>query len=889
MENIKRSVFSTKFAKKQTLTAITLILLLTFTALVAGMQSLTVQAAKDADIQSYSFLAVAPNPVGVNQPVLVNYWVADPLPSATEGIGQFRSGYKVTITKPDNTTETRGGNPDYLGGAHFSYTPTMLGQYTFHFVYPSETIYYQWDNINNKPLNPQNNFTQLGSDATEILTVQVDPVQAVFQVPYPTQYWTRPIYGQNYFWAQISSNWLMARWNSTSALFDNNAAFVPEGKMPNTAHILWTKPMSFGGLPGGIYGNVPYYSGMSYEEYFASSLLAGSGPAIIISGRLYYTTIAGGEPIWNGELGNLGTTCVDLYTGQTLFTIPNVTMTFGQILYFPGINQAGTHAYLWSAPAFGTWRMYDAWSGNLIASIANVTGGGFAGPSTFGPHGEIINYALVPGAGGVQLVKWNSTKVFNAYQPTGTGVSSADYSWRPYTKYGTVMDGNKGIEWQVPAVNDPAYTLLPMLIQDGYYDGNDILAAKFGGTSGATNVSSTVGWDIVAYDMTTGKQDYKSHIAPVPGMPNALDGIAAFNNVWEYNGRLYSFNHYTLKWVAYDIKTGNVMWVAPPLKNAYGYFGQASSLIEAYGLTIVGGFDGYAYGYNTTTGNVEWSYYAGSSGLLNPYGHFTFYNGITVVDGKVILLPNEHGSGVEPLYQNLTMTVLDAKTGKVAWNILGYFEQPIVADAIVLSHNNYDNQIYAFGKGPSATTVTASPKTLTSDSYALIEGSVTDQSPGAKDTPAISDKFMSTWMEYLYMQQANPSMNLPGDAGVPVTLTATGPDGKLITIGTTTSDCTGNFAITWTPPTEGLYTISANFLGTDSYWPSSAITHISVGKTAPSPSPVASTSQSSPPSTSPSAPTPPGEISPTELYLIAVAIIVIIVIIAAAVILRRRK
>jgi len=207
----------------------------------------------------------------------------------------------------------------------------------------------------------------------------------------------------------------------------------------------------------------------------------------------------------------------------------------------------------------------------------------------------------------------------------------------------------------------------------------------------------------------------------------------------------------------------------------------------------------------------------------------------------------------------------------------------------VLSHNNYDNQIYAFGKGPSATTVTASPKTLTSDSYALIEGSVTDQSPGAKDTPAISDKFMSTWMEYLYMQQANPSMNLPGDAGVPVTLTATGPDGKLITIGTTTSDCTGNFAITWTPPTEGLYTISANFLGTDSYWPSSAITHISVGKTAPSPSPVASTSQSSPPSTSPSAPTPPGEISPTELYLIAVAIIVIIVIIAAAVILRRRK
>lgn len=889
MENSKK-FNTTKFSKKQTLTTMSMILLLTLSALVAGMQFLTVQAAKDADIQSYSFIVCAPNPVGVNQPVLVNFWVADPLPSASTGIGQFRSGFKVTITDPSNHTTTKTDiKPDYLGGAHFSYTPTAVGSYTFFFEYPSETIYYEWDNVNNKPLNPQNNFTQLGSSATDVLVVQSEPVQAVFQVPYPTQFWTRPIYGQNYYWAQISSNWLMARWNSTSALFDNNEAFVPEGKAPNSAHILWTKPMSFGGLAGGIHGNVPYYSGMSYEEYFASSLLAGSGPAIIISGRLYYTTIAGGEPIWNGELGNLGTTCVDLYTGQTLFTIPNATMSFGQILYFPGINQAGTHAYLWSAPAFGTWRMYDAWSGNLIASIANVTGGGFAGPSTFGPHGEIINYALVPGAGGVQLVKWNSTKVFNAYQPTGTGVSSADYSWRPYTMYGTVMDGNKGIEWQVAAVNDPAYTLLPMLIQDGYYDGNDILAAKFGGTSGATNVSSTVGWDIVAYDMTTGKQDYTSHIAPPPGMPNALDGIAAFNTVWEYNGHLYNFNHYTMQWVAYDVKTGDVMWVSHPMKNAYGYFGQAASLIEAYGLTIVAGFDGWAYGYNTTTGATEWEYYAGNSGLLNPYGHFTFYNGITVCDGKVILLPNEHGSGVEPLYQNLTITVLDAKTGKVAWNILGYFEQPVISDAIVLSHNNYDNQIYAFGKGPSATNVTASPKTVNSGSYVLIEGSVTDQSPGAKNTPAISDRFMSTWMEYVYMQQGDPSMNLPGDAGVPVTLTATAQDGTVTIIGTTTSDCTGNFATTWTPPGNGIYTIAANFLGTDSYWPSYAVTHISVGP-APSASQSASPSFPSGSAGSPSATaTPPGVPTPTELYLIAVAIIVIVIIVAAAVALRRRK
>lgn len=305
MENPKKRNNDTKFSKKQTLTTMSMILLLTFTALVAGIQSFTVQAAKDADIQSYAFIVVAPNPIGVNQPALVNYWIADPLPSASTGIGQFRTGYKVTITDPNGQNTTKGGSPDYLGGAHFSFTPTMVGSYTFLFQYPSETIYYEWDNVNNKPLNPQNNFTQLGSNATDVLVVQADAVQSVFQVPYPTQFWTRPIYGQNYFWAQISSNWLMPTWNSTSRMFDNSAAFVPEGKMPNTGHILWTKPMSFGGLPGGILGNTPYYSGMSYEMYFTNSLLAGNGGAIIISGRLYYTTIAGGEPRWTGELGTL--------------------------------------------------------------------------------------------------------------------------------------------------------------------------------------------------------------------------------------------------------------------------------------------------------------------------------------------------------------------------------------------------------------------------------------------------------------------------------------------------------------------------------------------------------------------------------------------------------
>ncbi len=881
MGNLKKQ---TKFSKKQVLSSTSLILLLTLSVLMVGMQSLTVDA--QSTLPTYAFIAAEPNPIGVGQTALVRFWTADPLPSAVSGIGQHRSGYLVSITKPDGTVDNRGPfDADYLNTAGFSYVPQSVGTYIFNFSVPAEVIYYTWDDVNNKPANPNQNYTSLPTTASTTLTVQQNPVQTLFQVPYPTQYWTRPIYAQNYFWQTISSNWLMAAWNSTSRMFDSNSVFVPEGTLANSAHILWTKPMTFGGLAGGIYGNVEYYSGMSYEQYFSDSLIAGSGGAIIIGGRVYYTTIAGGEPVWNGELGNLGTTCVDLNTGETLFTIPNVTMSFGQIFNFHGPNQAGTFAYLWNAPPVGVWTMYDAWTGNKIAFIANVT----SGSVTFGKNGELMIYGLNPGPnnGPMQLTLWNSTKVFNAYQPTGTGVVSADYSWRPYFIYPNTLDGNRGIQWTVPANVTPAYTLTPFLQQGATFEGNNILAYETGGIEGVTNITSPVGMNITAYDMTTGRISYTSTIKPNPNYPNALNGIASFGNDWEFNGHLYNFNHYTLQWLAYDVKTGNFMWASEPGKNAWAYFGQANSIAEAYGLTIALGFDGYITAWDTATGNQVWQFYGGTT-ALTPYGHHTFYNGITVIDGKVIALPNEHGNGNEPLYQNLTTTVLDARTGNLVWDILGYFEHPYIADGIFLSHNNYDNQIYAFGKGPSATTVTVTPGI---GNVVTIQGYVTDQSPGAlamaKKTgapyiPAISDADQTSWMEELYMQQVGQTPRLA--TGVDLQLRAIDTHGTAIDLPMSHSDVNGYFASEWTPPHTGLWTIVASFSGTNSYYGSYGEASIAVSAAT---GPIATAS----PQVSPTSPVPPGQIPVTTWYLIAaaLAVIIIVVVIAAVILTRRRR
>ena len=71
----------------------------------------------------------------------------------------------------------------------------------------------------------------------------------------------------------------------------------------------------------------------------------------------------------------------------------------------------------------------------------------------------------------------------------------------------------------------------------------------------------------------------------------------------------------------------------------------------------------------------------------------------------------------------------------------------------------------------------------------------------------------------MYMDQAYPSQA----TGVTVTLTAIDPNHNVITIGNATSDITGVFHYTWTPPNvPGTYTIFATFAGSNSYYSSGA-------------------------------------------------------------------
>ena len=150
-------------------------------------------------------------------------------------------------------------------------------------------------------------------------------------------------------------------------------------------------------------------------------------------------------------------------------------------------------------------------------------------------------------------------------------------------------------------------------------------------------------------------------------------------------------------------------------------------------------------------------------------------------------------------------------------------------------YNEYDQRIYAMGKGPSATTVSIMTNVVTDGDNVLVQGTVTDISPGTEQyalrarfpngVPAVADEDMADWMEYVYMQKPCPDMVL----GVPVQLTAYDSNGGMVDLGYVTSDGSGVYTKMWTPESEGEYRIVATFEGSRSYWTSYAETTIGVG------------------------------------------------------------
>jgi hypothetical protein len=285
----------------------------------------------------------------------------------------------------------------------------------------------------------------------------------------------------------------------------------------------------------------------------------------------------------------------------------------------------------------------------------------------------------------------------------------------------------------------------------------------------------------------------------------------------------------TLKRWAYDLETGQQLWESEP-ESAMNYYGLYDSIYD--GKLLSYGYAGDLIAYDIRTGEVLWEYTAENIGFESPYGNYPIY--ITAIaDGKIYLVSGEH-SLTQPMWRGPNLRCIDVETGNELWKISymgagdggGHLTSTttVIADGYVVGLNYYDNQIYCFGKGPSETTIAVDPAVSDLGSSILIKGSVTDQSPGAKGTPAMADESQEEWMEYMYMQQP-----MPADAkGVTLKLYAVDPNNNYQDIGTVTTDTYGNFGTSWVPPVPGEYYIIAEFEGSKSYGSSSASTYFVV-------------------------------------------------------------
>jgi len=777
---------------KSKLSTIALILVL---AISTTLAILPIAAAKG----TVCYLGAIPNPVGKDQQVLLHVGILDQLPSTD----QSWLGLSVTITDPEGGTSTISDiKTDSTGGTGVSFYPDKVGLYTLVAHFPEQV---------------QRGTTYLASDSPPVeLEVLAEKVPVYPGHSLPSNYWTRPIDAQLREWSAITGSWPNTPRN----------LYAPYNDGPETAHILWTKPLTQGGLTGGELTGLSFEIGDAYEGKWTGSsggLSMWSSTAIIVTGKLYYQESTQEDPVVYH--------CVDLHTGEELWSkvfMDNRTIAFGQTFHFDGINYHGAFEYIYVTSGGGwgggsqTWYAFDSYTGDWMFTMNNIP----SGTNMYGPNNEICRYVIDTRAGTVSL--WNTTEVVMK----GLNVNSAG-SWGSNV-HGRTLDGSRGIMW-----TESIETGLPGSVQASFL--NDRLI----GASASTSAVTVWGINVNASDGAIGRTLFTNTWTPPAAWADMGLSVSGFQSgwqVWSQEDRVGILwikdlrEHY-----AFSLNDGTYMWSTPSQSYQDAFDDTpADARAIAYGKFYSASLSGIVYCYDIQTGDELWRYEA-----TDPYSEYLFGNTwwlkpLFITDGKIYVAHLEH-SPIDPRPRGGPFICLNATDGTEIFRINGAFRQTrwggrgIIGDSIIATMDTYDQRVYAIGKGASVTTLTASPKVVAKGSSIVIEGTVMDVSPGTKDidmqlrfpkgVPAISDEDMSEWMLYVYKQ-----FEMPEDAtGVTVVFNWVDSEGVWHDMDRTKTDTSGTFSYVWHPDTEGTCKIIATFEGSGGYYGSRAETTFVVG------------------------------------------------------------
>ena len=165
----------------------------------------------DVSYNTIAHMSFRPNPIGVDQPLLVNVWLQPPT-----HVSRYFKGYVVKLTKPDGTTNSIGPMDSYLGDttAWFEYVVDQIGTWKIQFDFPggffpagNYTVAagsYAGGQTLNAPLSI---YYKPDSDGPYDLIVKQEPALSWPGSPLPTDYWTRPVSVENREWWPILGNY----------------------------------------------------------------------------------------------------------------------------------------------------------------------------------------------------------------------------------------------------------------------------------------------------------------------------------------------------------------------------------------------------------------------------------------------------------------------------------------------------------------------------------------------------------------------------------------------------------------------------------------------------------------------------------------------------------
>ena len=705
------------------------------------------------NIPTYAYINVSPNPDGVGQSLIVYMWLdsvygaaggstaAIPTNGATASAALISNNWRfhnfqLTITPPNGspTTTTFPVISDTTSSQSMSFTPSVVGTYTFNFTFPGQVYGANGDGYTGSSIF---NDTYLASSALTTLVVQQEPIVAsIGSTPLPTAYWTTPIYGKNSNWYTVSSNWLGSG-SPILAGYTSSTLYHPDALGPMTSHIMWTSQLQFGGVVGGNmyptggsdpngagYG-VSYFEGSSYQPRFANP--------IIVDGYLYYT-----QPVSYTGPSSGPTVCVNLQTGQTLWSstaVPSLSFAYIYNLWDP--DQHGTFAPILFTSNFA--RAFDAYTGRALFNVTGVP----TGTSVAGPSGEQIKYVMTnqgttanpnwymsewnssklwqydvnpytgggslspaiinasnglliatlpvpiagatgtlpPGAptGTSNVVPYNSNIVVNANIPKNSAALATGSTTTPLNQVNydslTTYDWNISIPWHNTIAS--TVTVIAADFGDLMLCRSGSLPSGFPASSGSAPYSGP--WTLFAVNLNASVGSIGTVLWTKTYDPPSGNLTLQLPNV-DFQTRTFVYQYYeTMQWVGYSLTNGNYLYTtqAEVPFNYYDWSGYNPGVM-AYGNLYSGGFGGVTYCFNDKTGNVVWTWGNGQpgsgnstfAGLDTPYGVYPTF--VQSISNGVVYSATDEHTIPDPLYKGATYQAINATTGKLIWQLSGY-------------------------------------------------------------------------------------------------------------------------------------------------------------------------------------------------------------------------